>query len=464
MIPRRDVVIIGAGISGLTVAYFLRRAGLRVTVLERGARPGGTMQTLEDEGWMVETGPNSALETTPLFGAMFEGLGITAERLYANPAADRRYILRDLRLHPLPMSPGAFVRSSLWSVRGKLRLMKEPFVGRGRGEETVAQFVCRRLGEEFLDYAINPFVAGVYAGDPSALSVRAAFPKLYALEERYGGLIRGMVRGAGERRRRAEKAKDRARMFSFRSGMQTFPSAIGRSLGENLLLDSSATSVEPHGGEGEGFVVRYRRGGGEETLESPAVVIAVPAYAAEQFVRPFSAPLAASLGRIPYPPVTQVFLGFPAASVGRPLDGFGFLVPGKEGRNILGTIWSSVLFPGRAPGGHVALTTFVGGARQPLLAGLSDDELTRTVCGELRSIMGVEGAPVYSRIARWERAIPQYAPGHLALEDAIGDLEARVRGIFLCGNYRGGIAVGDCLISGQKLARRVASGAGVSLP
>ncbi|HTY59904.1 MAG TPA: protoporphyrinogen oxidase, partial [Bacteroidota bacterium] len=220
MSDRCDAVIVGGGISGLTAAYYLRRAGFQIVVLDPGDAPGGTMRTVRDGGWLVETGPTSALETTPLFGEMFEGLGITPERLYADPSSDRRYILRDSRLHPLPMTPLAFLRSSLWSPKGKLRLMKEPFVGRAEVEETIAQFVTRRLGVEFLDYAINPFVAGVYAGDPARLSVRAAFPKLYALEERYGGLVRGMVRGAGERRKRAEKAKDRARMFSFRQGMQ----------------------------------------------------------------------------------------------------------------------------------------------------------------------------------------------------------------------------------------------------
>jgi oxygen-dependent protoporphyrinogen oxidase len=454
----RDIVIVGAGISGLTVAYYLRRAGLRVTVLEAGDAPGGTMRTILDGGWMVETGPNSALETTPLFGEMFDGLGIAGERVYADAAADRRYILRGSRLHPLPMSPGAFLSSSLWSVAGKLRLMKEPFVGRATGEETVAQFVHRRLGGEFLDYAINPFVAGVYAGDPAALSVQAAFPKLYALEERYGGLIRGMVRGAGERRRRAEKAKDRARMFSFRNGMQTFPAALARSLGDELLLNCRATSVERNDapGGGPGFVVRYLRGGTSGFLEAPAVVLAVPAYIAENFVRPFSDSLAAALGRIFYPPVAEVFLGFPASAMGRPLDGFGYLIPAKEQRKILGTIWSSALFPGRAPEGHVALTTFVGGARQPALAGLDDRELIGTVASELRSLMAVRGDPVYARIIRWEKAIPQYNLGHLALMDRIGSLERDVRGFYLCGNYRGGIAVGDCLTSGERLAGRIA--------
>ncbi|HEX7572320.1 MAG TPA: protoporphyrinogen oxidase [Bacteroidota bacterium] len=458
MTGRRDVIIVGAGISGLTVAYFLRRAGVSVTVLDPGDVPGGTMQTVMDGEWMVETGPNSALETTPLFGEMFDGLGIAGERLYAAAAAERRYILRDALLHPLPMSPGAFLTSSLWSVAGKLRLMKEPFVGRGTEEETVAQFVRRRLGEEFLEYAINPFVAGVYAGDPAALSVRAAFPKLYALEERYGGLIRGMVRGAGERRKRAEKAKDRARMFSFRGGMQTFPIALGRYLGDGLRLKCTATSVgrnDPPGG-GPAFVVRYRREGEPGSLEAPALVLAVPAYIAGDFVRPFSASLGAALERIFYPPVAEVFLGFPDSQVGRPLDGFGYLIPEKEKRKILGTIWSSVLFPGRAPAGHVALTTFVGGARQPLLAGLDDRDLIRTVASELRSLMGVTGDPVYAKIIRWEKAIPQYNLGHLALVEEIRVLERQVPGLYLCGNYRGGIAVGDCLMSGESLARRIA--------
>ncbi len=460
---RRDVVIVGGGISGLTVAYFLRRAGLAVTVLEAGDSPGGTMKTVAEGGWLVETGPNSALETTPLFGEMFDGLGITGERLYADDAAGRRYILRDGTLHPLPMSPGAFIASSLWSAGGKLRLLKEPFVGRAAEEETVAGFVRRRLGPEFLDYAINPFVAGVYAGDPSSLSVRAAFPKLYALEQRYGGLVRGMVRGAGERRRRAEKAKDRARMFSFRGGMQTFPDALARLSGVDVRRRCAVTSVErfePREGA-RGFLVRFMRDGREELLESPAVVMAVPAYVAGELIRPFSSPLAEALGRIYYPPVAEVFLGFPAASMGRPLDGFGFLVPEREKRNILGTIWTSALFSGRAPEGHVALTTFVGGSRQPALAGLDDGEITRMVSTELRALMGVRGDPVYTKIVRWQKAIPQYTLGHLALMAELGELEDRMRGLYFGGNYRGGIAVGDCLIAGESLARRIAGTNGV---
>ncbi|HUI11006.1 MAG TPA: protoporphyrinogen oxidase [Bacteroidota bacterium] len=450
-----DVTVVGGGISGLALAWHLRRAGLSVRVLEREDAPGGTIGSMQDGGWLIENGPNSALETTPLFGELFDGLGITGERLYADSSSDRRYILRGGKLHPLPMSPAAFIASGLWTARGKLRLLREPLVGRAAGEESVAEFVERRLGREFLDYAINPFVAGVYAGDPAVLSVRAAFPKLYALEEKYGGLIRGMIRGAGERRRRAEKAKDRARMFTFRSGMQALPRALGRTLGESLALGAAADALEISGG---GFTVRYRQHGERRAVASRAAVLALPAYAARELVRPFAADAADVLGRIAYPPVAEVFLGYPLGSIGRPLDGFGFLVPARERRSILGTIWSSALFAGRAPAGHAALTTFVGGSRQPALALLDDEALTAAVRRDLREIMDVRGEPVYRSIRRWERAIPQYAVGHLDLMDVLSRCEERLGGLYFSGNYRGGIALGDCLIAADALARRVAAG------
>jgi len=190
-------------------------------------------------------------------------------------------------------------------------------------------------------------------------------------------------------------------------------------------------------------------------VTSPAAVIAVPAYAAVGLVREIAGDAAAILGRIAYPPVAEVFLGYPTGAIGRPLDGFGYLIPAKERRSTLGTIWSSALFPGRAPAGHAALTTFVGGARQPALAALDDDALTRAVTGDIREIMGVRGEPVYTKICRWERAIPQYAIGHLDLVGGLARCEERLGGLYFCGNYRGGIALGDCLMSAESLARRI---------
>jgi oxygen-dependent protoporphyrinogen oxidase len=445
------VVIIGAGISGLTAAYWLHKAGVDVTVLEKNSFVGGTMRTIRENGWLIETGPNSALETTPLFTEMFEGLGIVDERIYPDGRADKRYILRDGKLHALPMSPGAFLRSSLWSVGGKLRLLKEPFVGRATKEETIAEFVERRLGREFLDYAINPFVAGVYAGNPEQLSVRAAFPKLYALEEKYGGLIKGMIKGAKERKQRAEKAKDRAKMFSFTSGMATFPDAIAAQLGDGVRLGCEVHAVS----HTDRFRVAYKNGATEQTIVADAVVLAVPSRAASRIIAPLAPDLSSSLKNIYYPPVAEVFLGFKEGQIGRPLDGFGFLVPAKEQRKILGTIWSSVLFPHRAPQSCVALTTFVGGSRQPELSGLSDDELVRMVTDELRSIMNVTGAAAFTKIIRWQEAIPQYNLGYLEIVRMMEQCEAGHPGLFFCSNFKGGIAVGDCVMNGKKVAENV---------
>ncbi|MBI4534644.1 MAG: protoporphyrinogen oxidase [Ignavibacteriae bacterium] len=454
-----NVVVIGGGISGLTVAWWLHQSGVDVTVLEKDSEPGGTMQTIRTDGWLIETGPNSVLETTPVFGEMFESLDIIDERTYADSAASRRYILRRGSLRALPSSLATFLTSSLWSVGGKLRLLKEPFISRGTKEETVAEFVERRLGKEFLEYAINPFVAGVYAGNPEQLSVRAAFPKLYALEEKFGGLVKGMIIGAKERKQRAEKAKDRARMFSFRRGMQTFPESIARQLAGRIRLQCTARSISRlgngAGGDRARYVVSGESDGQTFEIGASAVVIAVPAYVAGGFVKPFSRSLADRLNSIYYPPVVEVFLGYRSEQIIRPLDGFGFLVPAKEHRRILGTIWSSSLFPERAPDYHVALTTFVGGSRQPELAHYDDKQIIALVDGELESIMGVRGTPVFSKVIRWERAIPQYNLGYQKIVDAIDRIETTEPGLFFCSNYRGGISVGDCVASGKKMAERI---------
>jgi protoporphyrinogen/coproporphyrinogen III oxidase len=448
----KRLIVIGAGASGLTAAFWAEKSGWDVTVLEAAAVPGGTMRTNHEEGWLVETGPNSALETTPIFGEMFRLLGIEGKLRYASEESNRRYILRGGKLYPLPMTPGAFFASRLWSTAGKLRLLKEPFVGKAQGEETVAGFVERRLGREFLDYAINPFVAGVYAGSPEQLSVRSAFPKLFALEEKYGGLIKGMIKGARERKKRAEVAKDRARMFSFVDGMQTFPDAIAAALHGKLFYNAQVVAIEEGDPRGGRFTVRVADG---RSFAGDAVVVGTPAYVAAHLLRPFSPELAEKLPGVFYPPVAEVFLGFRLPQCGRALDGFGYLIPAKEQRQILGTIWSSTIFEGRTPEGCFALTTFVGGSRQPEVLRNDDEALQKIVLGELSAIMQVSGPPVFSRIYRWDKAIPQYNLGHQKIVDAIERMEAQHPGLFVCSNYRGGIAVGDCVMNGRMTAERL---------
>ncbi|MFI5252618.1 MAG: protoporphyrinogen oxidase [Bacteroidota bacterium] len=446
------VVVIGGGISGLTTAYWLKKKGFHVTVMEKQSMPGGTMQTLCQDGWLIETGPNSALETTPLFKELFRELQLTDELVYADPKAKKRYILRNNNLYALPMSVVPFLSSGLWSVGGKLRLLKEPFIGRAAAEESIAEFVERRLGKEFLDYAINPFVAGVFAGDPSKLSVRAAFPKLYALEKQYGGLVKGMIRGARERKKRGEVAKDRAEMFSFRSGMQVFPKALAASLGSEVMLNCSVEKVMSFPeSKTPSYKIQYNREGNPGELLANLIIFAIPAYAVPGMIMEFKTSLPSLLDKIYYPPVAEVFLGYRKEQVGRPLDGFGFLVPEKENRKILGTIWSSVIFPGRAPDKSVeAFTSFVGGSRQPDLVNLPQEWLEQIVVDELHDIMKIEGKPLFSKVQKWERAIPQYHVGYHAVEEGIDNFQHQNPGIFICSNFKGGISVGDCVMNAHR--------------
>ncbi|MFA5832199.1 MAG: protoporphyrinogen oxidase [Bacteroidota bacterium] len=449
-----QITIIGGGISGLTTAWWLRKQSYSIKVLERDATVGGTMKTIRNNGWLIETGPNSALETSLLFKTLFADLGLSDQLVYANPVGNNRYILRNGMLHPLPMSPVKFLRTNLWSLSGKIRLLKEPFVGRAKKEESIAEFVERRLGKELLDYAINPFVAGIFAGAPEQLSVRAAFPKLYALEEKYGGLIRGQIGGARERKKRGEVAKDRAQMFSFKNGMQTLPDAIAKALGNDIQTSSNVEGLE-YDEKGKRYVLRYSTKGSVHTHHTDSIVFAVPASVAARLIEPFDDTLSKSIDNIVYPPVTEVFVGYKSKQVHRQLDGFGFLIPAKEQRQILGVIWSSTLFEGRAPEGSVALTVFVGGSRQPEYALRNDAELLQTVSTELKELMQVDGEPVFTHITRWEKAIPQYHIGHLNIVEQMKQFEERHPGIFLSGNYRDGISVGDCVIQSGKISQRV---------
>jgi oxygen-dependent protoporphyrinogen oxidase len=273
-----------------------------------------------------------------------------------------------------------------------------------------------------------------------------------------------MIGGARERRKRDEKAKDRARMFSFAGGMQTFPDAIAATLGRDVRLGSTVTSIsrtcqERSNGRKaiNAFLVEYRQDDRPYALKVDAVVLAVPAYVSAEFARLLSPSVLAGLERVSYPPVAEVFLGFAASQFSRPLDGFGYLIPEKEKRNTLGTIWSSSCFPNRAPDGCVALTTFVGGSRQPHLLEKDDSSLTRLVLDDIHDIMKGSGKPVFSRVVRWDRAIPQYNLGYGEFIDSIGRYESEIPGLFFCNNFRGGIAVGDCVMSGRRTADRVAS-------
>ncbi len=453
---RNDVTVIGAGLSGLTAAHLLQRSGHSVQLLEKSEHFGGAIRSRRENGYLIEAGPNSTLETTPLLTQLIRDLGIEDKKQYAGDAAGERFILRNGTLMPLPMSPPAFFATSLFSWRAKLRLFREPFIPPSPADstESVADFVERRLGQEFLDYAINPFVAGVYAGDPAKLSVRAAFPKLFEIEQQYGSLIKGQIKGARERKRRNEESKQSAKMFSFHDGMQTLTDALAASLPQKQT-GVEVTEIMPPRQPGGRFSVTANTPDGMLEFQSRAVNNASHAAGAALLTRGFDPELSEMFDEIEYPPVVVVVSVYRRSEKMPALDGFGFLIPQKEKREILGAIFSSTLFDYRCDDEHVLVTSFVGGSRQPENARLSEDAVIELAVKEQAALLSLPEKPVFVHATSWDRAIPQYGAGHLERMQQIEKTEAAHPGLYYCANYRGGISVGDCVKSAHRTAEEV---------
>lgn len=451
---KKKTVIIGAGISGLTTAFLLNKLGYEITVLEKKREPGGSIETVFEKGFLFDKGPNSALETHPLIGQLIEELDLRDQLVYANKEANKRYILRNNQLHALPMSPPALIKTKLFSIRAKLRLFGEPFIGRSKDGyyQSISEFVTRRLGKEFLDYAINPFVAGVYAGNPEELSVKSAFPKLYELEEKYGGLIVGTIRSIRERKKRTEKSKQSARMLSFKDGMQVLPKAISKHLEDKVKFQSEVNSIKKANG---GYEINFVREGEHQTINCDKIILTIPAYAISGLLSSFDENLNRHLNEIYYPPVLVLFLVYRKENIKRPLDGFGFLIPSKEKKSFLGAIWSSVIFPNRSDENNAAFTLFVGGARNPEIGSIDKEILIEKVIKEFEEIMKISGEPELKTYKYWSKAIPQYNTGYIEHERYFDEFEKKNLGIFLSGNYRGGISVGDCIKNAQAITEKV---------
>ncbi len=453
---KKKVVVLGAGISGLTISYLLNKDGYDVTVLEKKDAVGGSIDTVVEDGYLFDRGPNSGLETHPLIAQIVEELGLQDEMVYANKESNKRYILRNEKLHALPMSPPGLIKTKLFSTKAKLRLLAEPFIGRSKDGyyQSIAQFVERRLGREFLDYAINPFVAGVYAGNPEDLSVKSAFPKLYDLEEKYGGLIVGTIKSIRERKKRAEKSKQSAKMFSFKSGMQIFPKTIAASLSDKVLLETEVTSITKLD---SGYRVKYKQGEEINSIDCDLVVSTIPAYFAANLVKDLDVKTAEHLTNIVYPPVLVLYLGYEKSAIGQALDGFGFLIPAKEKKSFLGAIWSSVLFPNRCDDSKASFTLFVGGSRNPEVADKDKEEVVKNVLKEFHELMNINSEPVFKSYKFWSKAIPQYNIGYIEHEKAFEEFENKFPGFILAGNYRGGISLGDCVKSSETVYNKILS-------
>lgn len=471
----KKIAVVGGGITGLTAAFQLQQAGLHPLLFESGAQAGGAVQTQTRDGYQVEAGPNSLQESPAQVSQLIEALGLEAEVIEANPAANNRFILRHGHLWALPSSPPALLKSPVLSWRAKLRLLKEPFIPRPGAdtEESLASFTRRRLGPEVLDYLVNPFIGGIYAGDPEALSARYALPRLFALEHEHGSLFRGLLAAARNKKKEnagsAKKPRRMPRLLSFRSGLATLPQEMARRLRQHLYLETSVETITPVDGKWELVATRYGRRL-RDTFD--AIILAVPPRALAQIQitpAPGGAPPPASDSPLPgpfplhllqemlHPPVVSVSLGFQRNQIQHPLNGFGALFPEKEKRKTLGVLFPSTLFPGRAPEGQVLLTCFVGGTRQPELTAGSEEDLVAMAVADLRPLLGIDGEPCFSSSCRWPHAIPQYNVGHGRFVEAIDAFEATHAGLFVSGPARDGISLGQCIASGFRHAERATS-------
>ena len=448
------IVIIGGGISGLSTAWFLHLSGRAVEVLEARDRCGGVIASDRIGGYLVERGPNSTLQKPGASGEALSQLvadtGLADRLVEAGKVGQKRFVLRGGRLRALPTTPPAFLTTSLFSWRAKLRLLREPFISAGSGEETIADFVERRLGREFLDYAVEPFISGVYAGDPEALSVRAAVPRIYELEQKYGSLIHGAIalrkvaKGAGA---------PTGRMISFEQGMAMLPDAIAEALPDGACrAGCRAVALWP---SNNGWDIQWESAVGSGVARAGTAVLAVPAPEAASLLEPLSPDAARILRCITYAPVVSVALGYKKTQVQHSLDGFGFLSPRKEGQRTLGGLFSSRLFVARAPTDRALITAFVGGTTNPGALDLDDEMLLKCVSGDLARVLGIRGTPDFVQITRHRQAIPQYTIGHL---DRLGQLDRTVRalpGLYLRASWRDGVSVADCVRNGEALARQI---------
>lgn len=443
--------IVGAGISGLTLAYELQQRGVDYYLWEATSHTGGYIQSKQETGangnsYLLERGPNSLLGNADLL-QWLDTLGLTAELTFANPVSKARYIFRNGQYRALPSGPPSLLLGNFFSWQTKWAVFRERNNKTTSPEgETLGQFFRRRFSAEIVDYALGPFVAGIYAGDPEQLLVSETFPQLLQYERDYGSVLRGFIKAQSAT---GGAALGRRQSFSFRNGMQTLPDALARQL-TSLTLNNPAQRISPTANGG--WLVESATG----PQRVDRLVLAVGTDAASRLMAPVAPDFADALDQVIYPPMTAVHSVYKRADVRHPLNGFGGLNPNVEGRFAAGHIWSSSVFEGRCPADEVLFTTFVGGRQSPEAALLADDLIFQRVHQELADGFGIRSsAPVHRSITRWARAIPQYDKAIVAVREEADKLAGR--GLLVCANWYKGVSLSDCINKARQLATELTS-------
>lgn len=453
MEKKTGVVIIGGGLTGLTLAHLLQRHNISFLLLEKAERPGGVIQTLQRDGFTYETGPNTGIIAHPEVVELFEMLRPDCDLEQADPAAESRWILKNGKWHALPAGMISGIRTPLFSLRDKLNLIAEPFRKKGNDPlESVAQLVRRRLGHTFLDYAVDPFISGIYAGDPEKLVTQYALPKLYALEQNYGSFIGGAIKKARETRS-AREHKATRKVFSAKGGFGNLINALAKAIpNEKIHYSASGIRIDKNK---NGFVSGFNKDNTWHQITSAHVITTVGGHALAElftFIRPKETkPIAA----LEYARVTQVVMAFKKWN-GPPLNAFGGLIPTKENRQLLGVLFPSSIFPGRAPAGGALLSIFLGGVKKPELINLDDKELLSIVEEELNQLLDIHRSEkAFTEIHRYAHAIPQYGVTSPERLDRIRQLEEMHPGLILAGNIKDGIGIADRIRQATDIAKLI---------
>ncbi|MEA3545598.1 MAG: protoporphyrinogen oxidase [Thermodesulfobacteriota bacterium] len=460
------IAIIGAGISGLATAYAIEQQGaqgdfdIETLVVEKESRIGGKIFSIQDEGFLCEWGPNGFLDNKPMTLDLCRQLQIDQQLLRSDDNARKRFIYSEQILHQMPENGPAFLKSKLISWPGKFRLAGEMIVPKRQSseDETLAEFGRRRLGGEALDKLISPMVSGIFAGDPETMSLKSCFPRIYELEQEYGGLIMAMLKLAKKKRAEVKAGKAVASaagpggvLTSFRGGIQELTDGIAAALAGKVLTGSGVSRIEQ---KQDGFLLYLDSG---QQLEVDMVVTAAPAYAVADMVAELNDKSSTILRQIPYATMNVICFGYQRERVAFDLNGFGYLIPRAEGRDTLGTLWDSSIFSHRAPEGMVLLRSMMGGAANRAAIDFSEDEVKARTMKDLKQIMGIDCEPEFVKIFRHHHAIPQYTRGHA---QRLQELEGSLQGspdLILTGNSFYGVGLNDCVHAANKAAAKVVS-------
>ena len=469
MTVKAEVIVIGAGITGLACAFRLQQAGIRVLVLEASDAPGGMIATVEKNGFLFEAGPQAPRFPRELWELARE-LGIEDAFVPGDSRAER-YILKNGQLHRAPFSPLRFLSTKLVDGSSKYRLLTE-VLRRSRppeGEETLAGFVRRKFDDDVLDYLVDPFISAIFAGDTEQIGVASAFPFLARWEREHGSVMRGAIRsrkrGTPPGPQTVTMPQPSGRqlvvtdalptMGSFRRGLGTLPKAIAQKLGDSIRFRARAGNIEAVG-DGGRTAPRWRLqlNGGEE-VTSTALVVSAPAYEAARLLRSSAPELSAKLSEVYYAPMAVVSTGYDRAQVRNPLKGFGLMIPRRENLNTFFNVWNSSIFEGRAPEGKVLLTSFAGGATNPAFVEREEAAIAQIVEGEIAGVLGIDGPPVEICVWKYPHALPQFNVGHAQTATAIRELVNGLPGLHLAGNYLEGRSLGECVEMGSRTAEEV---------